>query len=529
MYVAADAESQAPWRYPQNVVALRRRPRNRVCSLGLACVLALSVATACVPDRADLVVANGPDVEVLDPQIATSTAAGRVFSALFEGLTRLDPVSLEVVPGLAASWSRDDPAGTVWTFHLRPNLRWSDGTPLTAQDVQASWMRLADPATGATYAAWVRDAEVLPSEDGQALQVHFPTPQPLFDRMCAYHALAPIPAALRDAAVGTTPDPLPCSGPYRLTERRIRDRIRVAANPHHWSDTAPAFASIDFLTLESQFTALNLFLAGDVAFTPSVPDLAVPALREEYPEQFRPTPQYSTYFLRFQQRDAPLDDRDLRLALIRAVDREEVARNLGGSRQPAKGLVPPLLEGYPAVEGPSFDPQEARLALARFLARHDGAMPRVEYLYPSSDFNRTLAEVLQQQWSQHLGLEVALVNQESKTFFPAQRGLEYQISHSSWVGDYLDPTTFLDNFVGDSGNNRTGFQDDHYEELLQWAATCGDPVVRMDLLAEAERLLLNQAVILPLLIDVDMALVSKELKGLTPNAAGIIDWAALHR
>ena len=111
--------------------------------------------------------------------------------------------------------------------------------------------------------------------------------------------------------------------------------------------------------------------------------------------------------------------------------------------------------------------------------------------------------------------------------FP-KNSLEYQISHSSWVGDYLDPTTFLDNFVGASGNNRTGFADARYEELLQWAATCGDPVLRLELLAEAERLLLDQAVILPLLVDVDMALVAEDLKGLTPNAAGIIDWAALH-
>jgi ABC-type oligopeptide transport system substrate-binding subunit len=191
-------------------------------------------------------------------------------------------------------------------------------------------------------------------------------------------------------------------------------------------------------------------------------------------------------------------------------------------------LVPPLQAAYPAVAGPAFDPQEARLALARFLARNGGDMPRLEYLYPSSDFNRTLAEILQQEWSRNLGVDVALVNQESKTFFPAQRGLEYQISHSSWVGDYLDPTTFLDNFVGASGNNRTGFADARYEELLQWAATCGDPVLRLELLAEAERLLLDQAVILPLLVDVDMALVAEDLKGLTPNAAGIIDWAALH-
>lgn len=481
----------------------------------------------CVPPPAELVIANGADVEVLDPQIATSTAAGRLFSALFAGLTRLDPQTLEVVPDLASSWTREDTAGTVWTFQLRPDLHWSDGSPLTVDDVVASWKRLALPATGATYGGWLADAEILPSADGQAVRIHFQSPQPLFDRMCAYHALAPIPKALREASVGSTPSPLPCSGPYRLIERRIRDRVRVAANPHHWRGRAPGFATIDFLTLDSQFTALNLFLAGDVQYAPNVPDLAVPALLREHADIFAPAPQFATYFLRFQLRDSPFRDRDLRLALIHAIDRDALSRNLGGSRPPAQGLVPPLVDDYPTVQGPTFDLEAARAALARYRTRHPGPLPHLEYLYPSSDLNRALAEVLQQQWSKHLGVEVALANQESKTFFPRQRGLEYQVSHSSWVGDYLDPQTFLENFVASSGNNRTGFDDPGYADLLRWAAQCGDPVLRLELLAEAEQVLLDEGVVLPLLLDVGQELVSPDLRGFHRNAAGIIDWAAL--
>ena len=481
-----------------------------------------------MPPRAALTVANGPDVEVLDPQITSTTAGGRIFSALFEGLTRLDPASLEVVPGLAESWLKEDPAGQVWTFTLRENLRWSDGSALTVQDVRDSWRRLALPATGADYAAWMTDVEIFVNEELRSVQVHFPAPQPLFDRMCAFHALAPIPAALRNAAPGSTPDPLPCSGPYQLEERRIRDRIRVVENPYSWREQKLGFASIDFLTLESQFTALNLFLSGDVWFTPNVPDLAIPALHRKHADAFQPQAQFATYFLRFQIQSGPFQDKDLRLALIHSLNREEVARYLGGGRPAANSLVPPFADGYPKVNGLEFDLGLAQAALARYQKRHPEGIPHLEYLYPSSDFNRKLAEILQQQWATHLGIQVALANQEAKTFFPAQRALEYQVSHSSWVGDYLDPLTFLENFLASSGNNRTGFSDPEYGKLLQWAADCGDPVLRLDLLAQAETLLLQQGIIVPLLLDVGQELVSPKLGGFTRNASGVIDWAALY-
>jgi len=485
-------------------------------------------SVACMPPRAALTVANGPDVEVLDPQITSTTAGGRIFSALFEGLTRLDPATLDVVPGLAESWRKEDPRGQVWTFTLREGLHWSDGSPLTVEDVRASWERLARPETGADYAAWMQDAEVLVNLEQRSVQVHFPAPRPLFDRMCAFHALAPIPAVLRDAAPGSTPEVLPCSGPYQLLERRIRDRIRVIRNPYSWRQVDLGFESIDFLTLDSQFTALNLFLAGDVWFTPNVPDLAVPALKRGYQNEFQPQPQFATYFLRFQIQNGPFRDKDLRLALTHAIDREAVAKSLGGGRPAAASFVPPFTHGYPAVSGPNFNLKLAQAALARYQKSHPGPLPRLEYLYPSSDFNRNLAEVLQQQWAAHLGVTVALSNQEAKTFFPAQRRLEYQVSHSSWVGDFLDPLTFLENFTAESGNNRTGFASKEYAELLRWASDCGDSVLRLDLLAQAESLLLEEAIIVPLLLDVGQELVAPQLGGFTRNASGVIDWAALY-
>ncbi|MDP7063030.1 MAG: peptide ABC transporter substrate-binding protein [Planctomycetota bacterium] len=486
----------------------------------------LLLFAACSPSRAELTIANGPDVEVLDPQLANTTAAARIFQALFEGLTRLDPLSLEVLPGLADEWHSNESA-TQWRFHLRDELKWSDGTPLTLEDVQESWFRLAAPATGASYADWMRDTRIDLFPDDGWLVVYFPRPMPLFDRMCAYHALAPIPKALRLAGPGSLPDPLPSSGPYRLVERRIRDRIRVEANPYSWRADSVGLQSIDFRTIDSQFTALNLFLTDEVLYTPNVPSLAVPKLLAKFPQIYRPAPQFATYFLRFNISQPPFNNQDLRLALSLAVDREALAKQAGGGRPAATTLVPQLVEGYQRVDAPSFDADKAREHLERARLAMGGAIGRLEYIYPSSELNRAVAEVLQQQWREVLGVEVALVNLENQSFRPLQRGLEYQVSHSSWIGDYLDPLTFLELFHSYSSNNRTGYSDSSYDSLLDEATARPIASERFELLAQAETMLLEQAVVLPLLVDISQELASPRLHGFHRNAAGVIDWAAL--
>jgi oligopeptide transport system substrate-binding protein len=486
----------------------------------------LLLFAACSPSRAELVVANGPDVEVLDPQLANTTAAARVFQALFEGLTRLDPTTLAVLPGLADEWQSNDSA-TSWRFHLRKDLSWSDGTPLTLEDVRESWLRLAAPATGASYADWMRDAQIELFPEANWLVVYFTRPMPLFDRMCAYHALAPIPKALRLAAPGSLPDPLPSSGPYRLLERRIRDRIRVERNPFSWRADSVNLESIDFRTIDSQFTALNLFLTEEVLYTPNVPSLAVPKLLAEHGDIYAPAPQFATYFLRFNVSKPPFDNLDLRLALSYAIDREALAKQAGGGRPAATTLVPELVDGYQKVQSGGFDAEQARQHLAKAKLAMGGSIERLEYIYPSSELNRAVAEVLQQQWREVLGVEVALVNLENQSFRPLQRGLEYQVSHSSWIGDYLDPLTFLELFHTQSSNNRTGYSNTSYDSLLDEASARPLASERFELLAEAETMLLQQAVVLPLLVDISQELASPQLQGFQRNAAGVIDWAAL--
>jgi oligopeptide transport system substrate-binding protein len=488
-------------------------------------VVLLSLATmACGPPRAALTVANGPDLETLDPQLARSSAALRASRAMFAGLTRLDPATLETVPDLAGSWDSPD-GGRSWRFTLREGLRWSDGSPLTAADVVASWERLAAPATAAPYAAWVAGGR-FQVEDGRPVAV-FPEPRPLFPMLCSPPALAPVPTSLREQPPGVLPRPLVSSGPYRLLERRLRDRLRLERNPHSWRAAEVKSPTLDLLTVDSDITALNLFLTGQVAFAPKTPELALPTLLAEEDPRLHRGPELGTVFLRLNQAEGPAADPRLRRALLLATDPIALARTLGEGRQPAAGFVPPAMPGHGGASWPTPDPAAARALLAEVVAAGDGSPPRLELLYPSSTRNRLVAEALAAQWRETLGLELRLMNLEARTFYPAQSALEYQLSLSSWVADYPDALSFLEILRGGDRNNRSGYADPAYDRLIAEAATTLDPARRAALLGETEARLAAQAVVIPLLAQERQELVSTRLRGWHDNPLGVIDWTAL--
>lgn len=484
-----------------------------------------------------MVVANNADLQSLDPQIATGAPEGRALGALFSGLTRLDPATLEPVPELAASFSSPD-GGRSWAFQLRPELRWSDGSSLTADDFVASWKRLLAPETAAPYRNWL--LELAPNglyADENTLHVRFQSSKPYFPSMCAYHALAPVPLKLRE---GREAAGLVSSGPFQMTYRRIRDRVQLAPNPYYWNASKVQLPGVVFLTVESQFTALNLFLSGDAHFIPDVPALAVPALLKREKDlvrakvrkprsrpEFDPQPFLATYFYRFNTTRPPFNDARLRRALSLAVDRELLAQTLGSGQPPAGTFIPPSLPHWKGPAGHTFDPAGARQLLADAGYGEANPLPMIELHYNSAELHRDVAEALQAQWKDVLGIQTRLYNQEWKVFLDAQKKLDYQMSRSSWIGDYLDPTTFLDVFRSDSPNNRTGWADKEYDRLLNQAKEITHKQPRMHYLRQAEERLLWEAPILPLFHYAGRELVSSKVLGYRRNLIGSIDWAGL--
>ena len=252
--------------------------RRRNWRLGLACLL---LAGCSVSERkADLVIINGPDPATLDPALATGIEDLRVISAVFEGLARNDPVTAAPIPGLADHWEIS-PDGRVYTFHLRTNLWWSAGEPITADDVVYSWLRVLNPLTAAEYAGqlfYVKNGEAYASgrindpglvgvhaPDASTVRVELNQPTAFFLDLCTFQTLAVVPRRVIEkyGEDWMRVRPLPASGPYAVERWRLNDKIRLVKNPFYWDAARTRSAVIDFLPISAPATALNLYQTGE--------------------------------------------------------------------------------------------------------------------------------------------------------------------------------------------------------------------------------------------------------------------------
>jgi len=480
---------------------------------GVAFFLVQSLA---IEGEADFTFVNQGEVASLDPAISTAFSEGRIITALFEGLVTLDPVTLEPRPGVAERWEFTAD-GRVYTFFLREDARWSDGTPLTAGDFLFSWRRFLAPETAAPYAyfLWsvVEGAEAyskglrggetalgLAAPDARTFIVRLRAPCPFFLYLVAIYPLCPVDRRCIEEhgeKEWLKPEKIVSNGPFRVRERRIKDRIRLEKNLHYWDSQQVALDTIDALAVESPITALNLYLTGDVDWINVVPPIAIADLRER--PDFSEALNLGTNFLRFNTTCAPLEKKAVRRAIHLAIDRRELVDGvLKGDQTPATSFVPPGIPGYKPACVAGCEPSAARVALARAGYSAGEGFPELRLLYSMGETNRDLAEVIAMQLRRHLGIRVHPASQERKVYFLSQSTLDYDIVLCSWVGDYLDPSNFLEVFASGSGNNRTGWGSAGYDALLQSAASEMDTERRAGLLAEAETILLEALPITPL-------------------------------
>ncbi len=513
----------------------------------LAFALLLTLAgglTACRPlPPADLTVLNGPEPSSLDPLLVTGVEELRAVLPLFEGLTRPNAVSSRPEPGLADRWTMS-PDGRTYTFHLRTNAAWSTGEPITSADVLYSWHRILEPTNACQYANLlfpVRGAEDfllgrltrfdevgIRAPDPRTVVVDLTYPCAYFLDLCALQTLSVVPRA----AIERQPErwilepPVPSSGPYQLEFWRLNDRVRLRRNPRYWDTANTRCEIVDLLAVTTANTVLNLYLRkqADVIWDkPMVPTELLPVLKER--PDYHTFPTLGTFFLRINVTRKPYDDPRVRRALALATDKRRLTRRVTASgEEPADHLVPTVTANYRRGPGQQHDPDAARrlLAEAGFPGGRD--FPPVDLLIDAAAggparINERMGVELKETWERELGIRVELRRMEKKAYLVAQRSLDYAVSRSSWIGDYNDPTTFLELFMTGNGNNRTGWSNARYDELLRAAAAEPDLDRRAGLLGEAETLLVrDEAPIIPLWFEVGFFLYRPdELTGIHPN------------
>ncbi len=518
-------------------------------SRGLGVASCLFLLAACHRSETDvakanreqvLLLGNGAEPTDLDPHVITGTKEFAIATALFEGLASVDPVDSHPTPGVASSWDLS-PDGTVYTFHLRPDARWSNGDPVTADDFVWSWRRELTPALAAEFCFYLFDIHGaqdfnagkttdfstvgVRALDPATFEVTLDHPTPYFLNLLRAPPFFPVHRASVEAAgpfdhrgTGwTKAGRLVGNGPFALSEWTINKVVDVRKNTYYWDAARVRLNAVRFYPYDSLDTEERAFRAGQLHRTYGVPFAKIDAYKRDQPGALRLDPYARTQYLALNTKRPPLDDGRVRRALGLAVDREAIVRNLtrGGERA-AYALDPPDTGGFTARARLPYDPVAARKLLAD--AGHPGGqgLPPIELLYNTSEANRVIAEAVQQMWKTELGVNATLTNQEWKVYLSRRTQQDYQMYEGGWTTFYLDPTGFLELFVGGSIINQTGWANAGYDAALNNAHTL-DAAAREAQLQRAEEILMDEAPIIPIYHHVRAYLLSPAVQGWSSN------------
>jgi len=472
---------------------------------------ALSVGCTRTEPRAEIVVLNGAEPETLDPALITGQLEGRLAYALFEGLFSYGPDG-KPIPGVAEKWeiSADKKH---YTFHLRHDSKWSDGTPLTAQDFVYSWRRALAPETASEYAYqlyYLKNAKAfnegtlkdfsqvgVKASDDYTLDVELENPTPFFLDLCAFTTLLPVQKACIEkwGDAWTKPGHLIGNGAFKLKDWLINDRVSLEKNPNYWNAANIHTQTMDALPVSSAITALNFFYAGqaDAILDKSlVPSSLLDALKTK--PFYHAGPFLGTVFLRFNVTRKPFTDPRVRLAFSLAINKQRISDKVTRAGEPvASSIVPPGTGGYQPPAGPQYDPEKARALLAEAGYPGGKGFPLVHYLYREGPQPENMAVEIQSMLKEVLGIQISLQRQEWKAYLRTMSSLDYDLCAATWVGDYNDPNTFLDMWLTDGGNNRTGWSDAEYDGLIAAAARETDSAKRFAIFQQAEHKLISEA------------------------------------
>lgn len=510
-----------------------------------ATTLALGAGVLSVPAFAETVYNRGSaaEPESLDPHKTSTVYEAHVLRDLFQGLIMQDKKA-NIIPGAAESWTVSDD-GTVYTFKLRKDAQWSDGSPVTAGDFVFAFQRLEDPATAAEYASMlypIKNAEAVnsgkakPEEigaravDDHTLEVTLNAPTPYFLEMLTHQATYPVNKASMDklGAEWVKPGNLVSNGAYTLAEWVPNDHIKLVKNPKFWDADTVKIDVVNYIPTEDRSSAMKRFEAGELDSYDDLPTEQLADLKAKFGDQIRVGPYLGTYYFSIKTDKAPWDNVELRNAISMAIDRDFIADKVWqNSMLPGYSMVPPGIEGYtPAIAKYADMSQIDREDEAKKIFEKLGYTPdkplKMQIRYNTSENHKNTAVAIQEQLKP-LGVEVSLLNTDTKTHYAfLQEKGDYDVARAGWIADYKDPETFLGIARKASGNNYSNYDSPAFEAAMDKAAAAGgNPAERMKDLAAAERILVDEVGNIPILYYSYHDIVSPKLHGFEDNVMDV--------
>jgi len=521
--------------------------RNKIIAVLLALITLASLTAGCGKTGKEAVFRYALEAEpaTLDPARSTAIPESLVELHIFEGLTRFDAQN-QPVPGVAEKWEMS-PDGLKYVFYLRNNARWSNGEPVTAQDFEFAWKRVLDPALASENAYML-----YPLKNGQAyneqkatadevgvkavgehiLEVTLEKPTAYFLSLTSFHAFYPLHrptvTAQPDTWAGDTAT-LIGNGPFKISHWVHSGKIEFVKNEQYWDAAAVKLTKMEWPISDSQTTRLAMVenKQADMMVEPPVVEFD----RLSQTGLLKISPFIGTYYYVFNTRKAPFDNVKVRTAFALAITREALVNNVvKGGKKPAyawvaPGLLNPATGSDFRVEGGNFAGEDAALA-QRLLAEAGypggAGLPPVTLLYNTGELHKSIAEALQAMWKKNLGVDVTLTNQETKVFLASRAQGEFQIARASWVGDYADPMTFMDVFKDPT--NDAKYNNPAYNSLIEQAQATVDQTVRMTAMHTAEKMLFDEAVIIPIYFTTQPLVAQPYVKGYFWSVLGLADF-----
>ncbi|MFE0583702.1 peptide ABC transporter substrate-binding protein [Pantoea vagans] len=471
----------------------------------------------------------------LDPLKAVGLPEIQVIRDLFEGLTNHDAQG-KIVPGVAQSWSSND--NKTWVFTLRNNARWSNGDPVTAQDFVYSWQRLVDPKNSSPFAwfaglsgienaAAITKGEMTPDKLGviaqgkTQLKVTLDRPVPWFPALVANVALFPVPqkTIAQEGDSWTSPGKLVGNGAYQLSERVVNEKIVLIRNPDYWDDAHSVLTKVTFVPINEESSATKRYRANDVDITESFPKNMYAMLKKTLPGEVYTPDQLGTYYYAFNTQKGPTADVRVRKALSWSIDRKVIAEKvLGTGEKPAWHFTPDVTAGFKPL--PTFMQQHDQNTLnaqAKALLTSAGYGPgkplKLKLLYNSSESHQKIAIAVASMWKKNLGVDVTLENQEWKTYIDSRNSGNFDVIRASWVGDYNEPSTFLNLLTSGNSSNISRFSNADYDAVIAKASKETNDQARNSDYNRAEQILAEQTPIAPIYQYTNGRLIKPWVKG----------------
>ena len=484
---------------------------KKLCAVVLAATLSTSLFIGCGDSSAkggssssnqQLVFNLGEDPETMDPTLNNSSGAGTMILNAFEGLMVLNEND-QPVEGAAESYEVSED-GLVYTFKLRQDGKWSDGESVVADNFKYSWLRALNKETAAEYAYQLF---YIKNPEGWA----------------------------------TKPETYISNGAFKLVKWDMKDQLVFEKNENYWDKDSVKLDTLTFKLVSDETTAYSELKAGNFDIVNSVPTNEIePGIEEGL---VHVNPKLGTYYFAINvgKQDTlnedvkkALSNKLVRQALNLAIDRQEIIDNVGKAEQvPAYSFVPKGIideNGNEFASKEYYDPSgmEGNKEKAKELLKEAGyengqGIPTIELMYNSEGSHKDICQIIQQNWEK-IGINVELTNQEWAVFLNSRQQGDYQIARHGWIGDYVDPMTFLDLWVTNGGNNDCGFSNAKYDELIAAAKIETDSAKRLEMLRQAEDILMDEMPVLPIYYYTTVMAWNDNVKGVNISTLGKISF-----